>query len=71
MKELQPQDRIALYTLSKRLNILLDFTADAGEITRTLDRFRGIQSFEIEAAAKTGASELACCPRRRASARMP
>jgi len=62
MKELQPQDRIALYTLSKKLNILLDFTADAGEITRTLDRFRGAQSFELEAAAKTGASEAGLLP---------
>jgi VWFA-related protein len=62
MKELQPQDRIALYTLSKKLNILLDFTADAGEIIRTLDRFRGAQSFELEAAAKTGASEVGLLP---------
>jgi VWFA-related protein len=62
MKELQPQDRIALYTLTKKLNILLDFTADAGEITRTLDRFRGAQSFELEAAAKTGASEAGLLP---------
>jgi len=61
MKELQPQDRIALYTLSKKLNILLDFTADAGEITRTLDRFRGVQSLELEAA-KTGASEAGLLP---------
>src|SRR5260370_32230838 len=57
MKELQPQDRIALYTLSKKLNILLDFTAAAGEITRTLDRFRGAQRVELPHTTKTSASD--------------
>jgi VWFA-related protein len=61
MKELRPQDRIALYTLSGKLKILLDFTADSGEITRTLDKFRGIQSLELEAA-KTGTSEVGLLP---------
>lgn len=61
IKGLQPQDRIALYTLGRKLNVLLDFTADAGEIKRTLASFRGIQSLELEAA-KTGPSALGLLP---------
>ncbi len=62
MKSLQPQDRIALYMLGKKLNVLFDFTADAGEITRTLERFRGVQTSELEAAAKASPSESGLLP---------
>ncbi len=49
VKDLQPQDRIALYVLGRSLKVLIDFTADAGEIQRTLASLSTIQSLEIVA----------------------
>jgi VWFA-related protein len=38
LRQLQPQDRVALYSLSGQLRILHDFTTDADALLRALDR---------------------------------
>lgn len=37
LKQLQPQDRVALYGLSNKITVLHDFTSDASSLLRTLD----------------------------------
>src|SRR5690348_2563807 len=49
VRELQPGDRVAIYVLGRRLKILVDFTADAGEIQRTLASLSNIQELEAQA----------------------
>ena len=41
LQQLQPQDRIALYTLGTRLRILHDFTYDASSLLDALKGYRG------------------------------
>src|SRR5712692_6508611 len=57
--QLQPQDRVGLYTLTTRLSILHDFTSDAAPLLRALARFKGhagteLAASEPEPAADTG-----------------
>lgn len=49
LRQLQPGDRIALYTLGNRLRILHDFTADAAILLKALDRHRPGVSHQLEA----------------------
>lgn len=62
VKELQLQDRIALYVLGRSLKVLIDFTADAGEIQRTLASLSTIQSLEV-AAAQSAPSDVLSNPK--------
>jgi VWFA-related protein len=41
LQQLQPQDRVALYTLGQDLRLLHDFTNDASLLVRALARYRG------------------------------
>jgi len=50
VREVQPEDRIAIYVLGLKLKILVDFTADAGEIQRTLASLSTVQALEAQAA---------------------
>lgn len=47
--QLQPQDRVALYTLTTRLRVLHDFTTDATSLLRALERSKGHVSAELAA----------------------
>jgi len=47
--QLQPQDRVALYTLTTRLTVLHDFTSDATSLLRALERSKGHVSTELAA----------------------
>ncbi|MGH9594740.1 MAG: VWA domain-containing protein, partial [Bryobacteraceae bacterium] len=49
LKQLQPQDRVALYGLSNKLYVLHDFTNDASTLLAALDRSKGQQRFEMDA----------------------
>jgi VWFA-related protein len=62
VKDLQSQDRIALYVLGRSLKVLIDFTADAGEIQRTLVSMSTIQDLDI-ATAKSTPSDVLSNPR--------
>jgi len=41
LEHLQPQDRVALYTLSDQLRVLHDFTDDAAPLLETLKHYKG------------------------------
>jgi VWFA-related protein len=41
LTQIQPQERIAVYTLGRTLRILNDFTSDPGRLAATLARYRG------------------------------
>jgi VWFA-related protein len=62
LKQLKPTDRVALYTLGRDLCILHDFTSDAAPLLRSLEKYRGRNSAEVEAsdpeAPDTGNEEL-------------
>lgn len=58
LQQLQPQDRVAIYSLSSKLYILHDFTQDASALLRALARDPNIEDFRTSAsepdAADTG-----------------
>jgi len=41
LQQLQPQDRIALYTLGSRLRVLHDFTSDASSLLAAMKNYKG------------------------------
>ena len=45
--QLQPDDRVAVYTLGRELKILHDFTSDASSILRVLGKFNGRINIEV------------------------
>jgi VWFA-related protein len=47
--QIQPQDRVALYSLSSKLYILHDFTEDATSLLQALDRDPNREDFKISA----------------------
>lgn len=49
LEQLQPQDRVALYTLTDQLRVLHDFTRDATSLLRTVQRYKGHYSRELAA----------------------
>lgn len=50
LEQLQPQDRVALYTLTGELRVLHDFTSDATSLIRAVQRYKGHYSTELAAA---------------------
>jgi VWFA-related protein len=49
LEQLQPQDRVALYTLTDQLRVLHDFTSDATSLLRAVQRYKGHYSSELAA----------------------
>ncbi len=49
LRQLQPDDRVALYSLGTKLRILHNFTSDARPLLRALDRHRAGQEVHAEA----------------------
>jgi VWFA-related protein len=49
LMQIQPQDRIALYTLGSDVHILHDFTSDASSLLETLSKFKGRTNTEVDA----------------------
>lgn len=50
LEQLQPNDRVALYTLGSSLQVLHDFTRDTAQLLAELKKFRGRSPVEIEGA---------------------
>lgn len=53
LRQLQPQDRVALYALGSNLRVLHDFTSDAQTLLNALARYGGRISGELEASEPT------------------
>jgi VWFA-related protein len=49
LKQIQPQDHVALYTLGPNLRVLHDFTTDSESLVATLKGYAGKESHEVEA----------------------
>lgn len=49
IQQLQPEDRVAIYTLGRDLRLLHDFTADTGSLLRALARHKGNIASELAA----------------------
>ena len=62
LSQIQPQDRVALYTLGRELHVLHDFTSDATELLATLQQFRDRQNHEVDASAPTQPVDLTSIP---------
>lgn len=62
LRQIQPQDRVALYLLRGDLRVLHDFTSDAAALLRALERHKSSDSAQLEAstpeAPNTGNEEL-------------
>jgi len=62
LSQLQPQDRVALYTLTTHLAVLHDFTSDATPLLRALERYKGHHSAALAASepepADTGVDQI-------------
>lgn len=62
LREIEPQDRIAVYLLGRTLTVLHDFTDDPKHLAAVLDRFRGRIPAELSAseqtAEPTGSAEI-------------
>jgi VWFA-related protein len=54
LRKLQPQDRVALYTLGTSLRIVQDFTSDVTPLLRALDRQAGRVPVELQASEPAG-----------------
>ncbi len=54
LQQLQPQDRVALYALGRRLRVLHDFTSDASSLLRALDRYKGRPGTELDTTTPSG-----------------
>src|SRR5579859_2968214 len=49
LKQLQPNDRVALYSLGRQLRVLHDFTSDSTALVQALSHFRGRAGSELDA----------------------
>ncbi len=49
LQQIQPQDRVALYTLGRDVHILHDFTSDASSLLEVLKKFNGRSNTEVDA----------------------
>ena len=61
LQELQPQDRVAIYTLGRSLRILHEFSNNSGSLLRALDSYHGERVPELDpptSAAGVGDSEI-------------
>jgi VWFA-related protein len=62
LRQLEPQDRIALYVLSNGIRVLQDFTSDSQRLTNAIQKLRGTQASELAAseveASNTGDAEI-------------
>ena len=60
--QVQPSDRVALYTLGRNIRVLHDFTSDASSLLRALARQRGEHAADLDASepadSDTGVEEL-------------
>jgi VWFA-related protein len=49
LMQIQPQDRVALYTMDREVHILHDFTSDASSLLDVLKQFNGRGNTEVDA----------------------
>jgi VWFA-related protein len=50
LKQLQPQDHVAIYVLTTQIKVLNEFTQDASSLLRAIERFSGSFSPQLDAA---------------------
>ncbi|MGH9775090.1 MAG: VWA domain-containing protein [Candidatus Acidiferrales bacterium] len=48
LKQLQPNDRVALYALGTQLRVLYDFTDNAAELLKALDTYKGVPLSDMD-----------------------
>jgi VWFA-related protein len=56
--QLEPQDRVAVYTLAHDLRILHDFTNDASSLVRAVQQFKGRSSQVLQASTATPITDI-------------
>lgn len=56
LKQLHPQDHVALYALSTKITVVHEFTQDSTLLLRALDRYLGQSSPQLDASAATAPS---------------
>ena len=56
--QIQPQDRVAVYTLGRDLRILHDFTNDASSLVRSVQQFKGRSSEALAASSPRSSASL-------------
>ncbi|GAC1617917.1 MAG: hypothetical protein PVS2B2_02130 [Candidatus Acidiferrum sp.] len=49
LRQLQPQDHVAIYLLTSQLTVLNEFTQDASSLLRAIERFGGYTSVQLDA----------------------
>lgn len=62
LMQIQPQDRVALYTLGRDVRILHDFTTDASSLLAILSKFRGRPNTEVDATVPDQPVDLSSIP---------
>src|SRR6266852_719081 len=58
LRQLQPQDHVAIYTLTNRLKVLHEFTSDTASLIRELGRYQGQASAAVATPAPEKGLEL-------------
>jgi VWFA-related protein len=62
LQQIQPQDRVALYTLGREVRVLHDFTSDAERLLAALDKFKGRTNAEVDASEPNQPVDLSDAP---------
>jgi VWFA-related protein len=62
LQQIQPQDRVALYTLGRDVHILHDFTSDASSLLEVLKQFNGRSNTEVDASDPEPTVDLSSVP---------
>jgi VWFA-related protein len=58
LRTIQPQDRVALYTLGSSLRVLHEFTSDSASLLEVLKRYQGERTQDVDAVASGGENRL-------------
>jgi VWFA-related protein len=62
LSQIHPEDRVALYTLGREVQILHDFTTDSSSLLDALERFKGRQNTEVDASQPDQPVDLSSVP---------
>ncbi len=62
LMQIQPQDRVALYTLGREVQVLHDFTTDASSLLAVLSKFRGRSNAEVDESVPDQPIDLSSIP---------
>jgi VWFA-related protein len=62
LSQIHAEDRVALYTLGREVQILHDFTTDSSSLLDALERFKGRQNTEVDASQPDQPVDLSSVP---------